>query len=147
MALPGLSVFGLASMGANIAGSILQAEEFGNQVDFEKQVLENNSKMVLAARDSSIRDIETRKRIMQGNAMAVASGSGVRISGSVIDVVADIHAKAEVDKLRTRIQSDNQVALNRARSGELSRQVGMKKTGAVLDAFIGGSAVLAGGIR
>lgn len=147
MALPGLSVFGLASMGANIAGSILQAEEFGNQVDFEKQVLENNSKMVLAARDSSIRDIETRKRIMQGNAMAVASGSGVRLSGSVIDVVADIHAKAEVDKLRTRIQSDNQVALNRARSGELSRQVGMKKTGAVLDAFIGGSAVLAGGIR
>lgn len=144
--LPGLSIFGLASMGTNIAGSILQAEEFGNQAEYEKEVLENNSRMVIAARDSTIRDIETRKNIMAGNAMAAASGSGVRISGSVIDVVADIYAKAEVDKLRTRIQSDNQRGLNTFRSGELDRQVGMKKTGAAIDAFIGGSAVLAGGI-
>ena len=47
--LPGMSIFGLAGMGMNIAGNILQAEEFGNQVEYEKQVLDNNSRMVIAA--------------------------------------------------------------------------------------------------
>ena len=144
--LPGMSIFGLAGMGMNIAGNILQAEEFGNQVEYEKQVLDNNSRMVIAARDSQIRDIETRKKIMAGNAQAVAAGSGVRIPGSVLDVVADIHAKAEVDKMRIRVQSGNQKLLNTMRSVELDRQASAKMTGAAVDAFIGGSATLYAGV-
>lgn len=145
-ALPGLSIFGLAATATNIAGSVLGAVEFGNQVDYEKKILENNTEMVLASRDSTIRDIENRKKIMQGNEMARVAGSGVAMSGSIIDVVADIAAKAEVDKLRTRVQTANQIKINRMRGVEISRQADMKMTGAVVDAFIGGGAVVAGGI-
>lgn len=133
-----ISALSLLVAGARGIGTIFDAEEFENQVHYEQNILENNSKMVVAQRDASIRDVMRRRDIMAGQAEAIASKSGVRISGSVIEAIGDIKAQAEVDKLRIQVQANNQLLTNRLRGEEMGRQAKVKKIGAYADAFIGG---------
>lgn len=133
-----ISALSLLVSGSRGLGTIFDAEEFENQVNYEQQILDNNSRMVVAQKDASIRDVMRRRDIMAGQAEAIASKNGVRITGSVVEAVGDIKAQAEVDKLRIQVQANNQILLNRMRSDEMGRQGTKKKIGAYADAFIGG---------
>jgi hypothetical protein len=147
---------GAGAAGA-IGGSFLksfstmgEAFEFRNQVQYEIGAIRNNSAMVLASRDSAIRDINTRAKIMSGRAIALAGPSGVRISGSVVNIAADIKAKAAIDRLRVRVQAENQVAMNEYRQQELKRQSKVKTTQAFIQTgvstFTSAAGAYAGGM-
>jgi len=142
----GLSNAQAGGMGAGFIlqamGGINQAFEQQREFNAERNILTNNSALVLAARDAQIRDTNTRARIMSGRTYAIAGHSGVAGSGSVVNAAADLMGKAAIDKLRIEIQAQNQVTLNAYKSAELARQGKKGVSDAISNAFIGSIATV-----
>ena len=133
---------GVASGGQDIVkliGQFNNAFEYQRQAKVQRNILANNTQMLLNYKYSASRDIDNRAAIMSGQVIGRAGVSGVRASsGSVVNAAADIMAKAEVDKLRLATNVQNQINLNQYQEAELSRRGKKVVSDAVSDAFMTG---------
>lgn len=117
-------------------GLLADAGEFRNQVNAQRQLLDNTADMVANKRDSDLFDLRKREGIIAGSVIARAGKGGVRVEGSVINAAADVAGAAALDRLRITVNAQNQINVLRFQSTELNRQANAKQTNAFIGAGV-----------
>lgn len=139
--------FSMAAGGGPSAGAVLQgsgnaigmlaaANEFDKQIRAQNALLQNTADMVLVQRDALLFDLQKRTAIVAGSVLARAGKSGVTISGSVINAIADVEAMAAVDRLRINVNAQNAVNVIEYQKQELTRQARQKTKNAILGSIL-----------
>ncbi len=98
------SVVGSAVSGMNAAKQ--QAASEAGAARFNADVAQQNIGITKAQTDQQVKDLQRTQYLARGTNVANAGGSGLGLSGSSLDVLADNAAQGQLDILNTKYQGD-----------------------------------------